>query len=316
VGRLSGLGRSSAPTPEQLRTPVRAAGAVLWRPAERGGDGVEVALVHRPRYDDWSLPKGKIDPGEHAAVAAVREVREETGFSCALGRELGVQSYSVGERFKLVRYWVAEARGGRFTANREVDRLAWLPPDAVGSLMSYGRDVQLPARLADAPPATVPVIVLRHCGAVARTGRRDADANRPLTAAGRLQAELLSGILSAFGPAAVLSSPSLRCLESVDPYCRHEGIAVEVVPALSEDGHDDRPDSAAGLIKALVADGTPVIVCTHRPVLPALLAAVGQAEQPGRDRDELLLPGEFLALHVADGRVVAADRHAPYPIEG
>ncbi|NUU24608.1 MAG: NUDIX hydrolase, partial [Streptomycetaceae bacterium] len=246
----------------------------------------------------------------------VREVAEETGFACTLGRELGVQSYATGERLKLVRYWAAEARGGRFTVNREVDRLAWLPPDEAGSLMSYGRDAQLPTRLADAPFATVPVIVLRHCGAVPRGAHRDADANRPLTAAGRLQAELLGGILAAYGPAAVLSSPSLRCLESVEPYCRREGIAVEVVPVLSEEGHADRPDAAAELIKVLVADGTPVIVCTHRPVLPTLLGAVGHAEQPGRDRDELLLPGEFLALHVAHARVAAADRHAPYPTEG
>ncbi|WTX00503.1 histidine phosphatase family protein [Streptomycetaceae bacterium NBC_01309] len=165
------------------------------------------------------------------------------------------------------------------------------------------------------PHATAPVIVLRHCGAVARTSQRDGDADRPLTVAGRLQAAALGDILAAFGPAAVLSSPSLRCLETVDPYCRREGVAVEVVPALSEEGHADRPDAAAELLKVLVAESAPVIVCTHRPVLPPLLGSVGQAGQAGRDPNELLLPGEFLALHTAEGRVVAADRHAPYPTE-
>ncbi|MGW0664643.1 NUDIX hydrolase [Streptodolium elevatio] len=321
MGLLSGLGRSAdPPSPERLRTPVHAAGAVLWRPAERSGRAgagadIEVALVHRPKYDDWSLPKGKVESGEHGAAAAVREVGEETGFACALGRELGVQSYAVGERLKLVRYWAAEARGGRFTANREVDRIAWLSPDDAGTLMSYGRDVQLLVSLTSRPHATAPVIVLRHCGAVARTSHRDGDADRPLTAAGRLQAAALGDILAAYGPAAVLSSPSLRCLESVDPYCRRAGVAVEVVPALSEEGHADRPDAAGELLKVLVAQSAPVIICTHRPVLPSLLRSVGRAGQPGRDPNELLLPGEFLALHTAAGVVVAADRHAPYPTE-
>ncbi|MCF2526853.1 histidine phosphatase family protein [Yinghuangia sp. KLBMP8922] len=158
--------------------------------------------------------------------------------------------------------------------------------------------------------------MLRHCGAVARTSAQDGEADRPLTAAGRVQAGLLADILAAYGPAAVLSSPSLRCMETVDPYCRRAGVAVEVVPALSEEGHAEQPGAAAELIKVLVADGTPVIVCTHRPVLPGLLAAVGRDAQPGRDHGELLLPGEFVALHVADGRVAAADRHAPYPTGG
>ncbi|UGQ15444.1 histidine phosphatase family protein [Yinghuangia sp. ASG 101] len=158
--------------------------------------------------------------------------------------------------------------------------------------------------------------MLRHCGAVARVRYEGDDADRPLTAAGREHAEILGGVLAAYGPAVVLGSPSLRCLESVDPYCRRAGGAVEAVPALSEEGHARDPAAGAELVRALVADGTPAVVCTHRPVLPAILAAVGQDTPPGRARDELLLPGEFLALHTAGGVVVAADRHAPYSISG
>ncbi|WP_436786754.1 SixA phosphatase family protein [Yinghuangia sp. YIM S10712] len=174
----------------------------------------------------------------------------------------------------------------------------------------------LTGELTAAPWATVPVIVLRHCGALARDRHHGDDADRPLTAAGRVQAETLGVVLAAYGPAAVLSSPSLRCLESVDPYCRRAGVAVEAVPALSEDDHSRHPGAAADLLRALVADRTPVIVCTHRPVLPDLLDAVGQGTQPGRARGELLLPGEFVALHTAGGLVAAADRHAAYAISG
>lgn len=318
MGRLTDPGRDSqpapGPTPEELRTPVRAAGAVLWRAA--GGGGIEIALVHRPKYNDWSLPKGKLEPGEHAAVAAVREVQEETGFACVLGRDLGIQSYAVGDRLKVVRYWAAEARGGEFAPNREVDRIVWLPPDEAEALISYRRDAVLARELTAAPWATAPVIVLRHCGAVARGRYEGDDADRPLTAAGREHAEILGGVLAAYGPTVVLGSPSLRCLESVDPYCRRAGVAVESVPALSEEGASRDPETAAELVRTLVAEGTPAVVCTHRPVLPAVLGAVGANAHPGRARDELLLPGEFVALHTAERVVVAADRHAPYSSAG
>ena len=95
---------------------VPAAGAVLWRP---GGDGSapEVAVIHRPRYDDWSLPKGKVDPGETEPVTAVREVHEETGYSCVLGRRLASVSYPVEQGVKKVRYWAARAVDGTFSPN-------------------------------------------------------------------------------------------------------------------------------------------------------------------------------------------------------
>lgn len=111
--------------------PVRAAGCVLWRRTAAAGDGpagVEIALVHRPRYDDWSHPKGKLDAGETPAQAAVREVLEETGMSCVLRMELPTARYVVRGRAKEVSYWAAEATGGVFVPNDEVDRMLWLPP--------------------------------------------------------------------------------------------------------------------------------------------------------------------------------------------
>src|SRR5207248_4711797 len=105
---------------------VMAAGGVISRP---GRDGrVEVALVHRPKYDDWSLPKGKLDPGESFKEAAVREVEEETGLRVSVGREIGDTTYrDRNGRRKLVRYWLMTPLGGRFLPDQEVDRLEWLP---------------------------------------------------------------------------------------------------------------------------------------------------------------------------------------------
>ncbi|MDI5963629.1 NUDIX hydrolase [Streptomyces sp. SL13] len=120
---------------------IRAAGAVLWRPAAASRDtGVEIALVHRPRYDDWSHPKGKLKRGEPDADAALREVREETGMDCVLGRPLPDIRYRVGDRWKLVRYWAARATGGEFTVNDEVDRLLWLDPADARAALTHPYD--------------------------------------------------------------------------------------------------------------------------------------------------------------------------------
>ncbi|WP_461030395.1 NUDIX hydrolase [Streptomyces sparsus] len=120
---------------------VRAAGCVLWRPSPHGPP--EVALVHRPRYDDWSFPKGKLDRGETAARAAVREVLEETGMACRLGARLPSAHYRANGLPKEVSYWTAEALGGVFVPNDEVDRLLWLPPEAAAEHLTHPRDRDL-----------------------------------------------------------------------------------------------------------------------------------------------------------------------------
>ncbi|ARF56864.1 NUDIX hydrolase [Streptomyces gilvosporeus] len=138
--------------------PIRAAGCVLWRRSAAssapGGDGLEIALVHRPKYDDWSHPKGKLKRAEDALVGAVREVAEETGMTCTVGPELPTVRYLVGNRPKVVRYWAAEATGGTFTPNREVDRLLWAAPDTARRYLTQDRDKDLVAALLSALPRT------------------------------------------------------------------------------------------------------------------------------------------------------------------
>lgn len=128
---------------------VRAAGGLVLR---TGDDGIEVAVVHRPRYDDWSLPKGKVDPGETDEECALREVREETGLRCRLGRELPSTRYADRKgRSKEVRYWVMEAEGGAFEVNDEVDELRWLPRARALGLLSYDHDRDLVAAALSSP---------------------------------------------------------------------------------------------------------------------------------------------------------------------
>ncbi len=121
---------------------VKASGGVVWR---RGDDGVEIVMVHRPRYDDWSLPKGKLDKGESWEQAALREVEEEVGLRCRLGPELEPTAYEDRKgRAKVVRYWLMEPEEEPgFEPNDEVDEIRWLPPGDAAAELSYPHDAEL-----------------------------------------------------------------------------------------------------------------------------------------------------------------------------
>src|SRR6266480_7532737 len=271
---------------------IPAAGALLWRPGEQGP---EVVLVHRPRYDDWSFPKGKCLPGEHVLITAVREVTEETEIEVTLGRRLRTVRYLSDGRPKQVDYWAArpaaQAVGGAdepaepapFTPNEEVDQLAWLPLTAAGDRLTYQHDTEVLSEFASAPAATTGIILVRHASARNKKAWQNAghpdDLSRPLTPLGHVQAKLLGQILSCFGPARVISSPAERCLATVEPYAALAGGVVEPVPALAPPPDDmvlEEADPAAAaavhdLVTGLVAAGAPAVICAHRENLPAIL---------------------------------------------
>jgi 8-oxo-dGTP diphosphatase len=138
-----------APGVAALNSEVRAAGGVVWR--RRSGPGYDVLLVHRPKYDDWTLPKGKADDGETDEDCARREVEEETGLRCSLGPELASADYiDRYDRPKHVRYWAMRPLGGQFVASDEVDEVRWLPLDVAVRLLSYGRDAEVLSGLPEA----------------------------------------------------------------------------------------------------------------------------------------------------------------------
>jgi 8-oxo-dGTP pyrophosphatase MutT (NUDIX family) len=264
---------------------VAAAGGVVWR--RDGEGGLEVAVVHRPRYDDWSLPKGKLDAGEHPVTAAVREVGEETGLRVVVGRRSLRTRYPVVEGVKRVDYWVMQAVGGTFEPNHEVDDLRWLPVDAAAALCTHEHDRQVVADLArtDVPLAATLVLV-RHGRAGSRSEWDGPDDLRPLDDRGRRQAQRIAEVLPAFGPDAILSAPPVRCRETVEPLAERLGLDVRPAPEIGEEGYDADPEAGLALVERLLAPRERpgvTVVCSQGGAIPSVLQELGVPLPPTRD---------------------------------
>jgi len=290
---------------------VRAAGGVLWRPS---GDGIEVALVHRPRYDDWSLPKGKLESGEHALAGALREVQEETGFDAVPGRTLGRSTYRVqvdgSEVPKTVRWWAMSARSGDFVPGDEVDELRWLPPAQAEPLLTEGRDVAPLRLLLSAGLHTTTVLLVRHGRAGERASWPGEDALRPLDDRGRRQAAALSALLAAYAPARVLSAPELRCRETVDPLASACGLPVELDPAFSDTAYAHHPERTLARLCELAALPGTTVVASQGGVVPGLVEALSR--QAGLAVGDLRTrKGAAWALSLQGGQLVDADLVGP-----
>ena len=289
---------------------IRAAGALVWRPA---GGAAQVALVHRPKYDDWSFPKGKLDPGEHPLLAAVREVGEETALRVTLGRRLPPVRYENSGVPKLVDYWVATVAEtlSEFEPGSEIDEVNWAEPQAAAARLSYARDVETVAEFEAGPRETLPLIVIRHASAGNKSDWQNSDVSRPLDARGASEARALANLLRCFGAGRVVSAPAERCVATVRPYAASIGGVVEIEAAFDVSASRADTADAAAAMAGLAVDSRPVVVCGHRENLPALLdaacAALGAHRPPGKP----LRKAEFAVLHRADGSLAAFERYHP-----
>lgn len=294
---------SGGKTPAQKA--VYAAGAVLWRPCPDTA-AVEVAVIHRPRYNDWSLPKGKVDAGETQPVTAVREVLEETGYRVHLGRRLGTVSYPVDRGVKKVRYWAARDLGGEFSAGSEVDDLIWLPvPDAMKKV-AYSHDRKMLRRFAKGPADTQTVLIVRH-GTAGRKARFSGDdTQRPLDKKGRAQAESLVGQLLAFGATDVYAADRLRCHQTVEPLAEELGVVISNEPTLTEEAYADDPTHARDRVLQIADIGHTPVICTQGKVIPGLIAWWCERDRvrPDKSRNR---KGSTWVLSLSAGRLVAAD---------
>ncbi|MFV0426750.1 MAG: NUDIX hydrolase [Beutenbergiaceae bacterium] len=318
----------------RTRRPVLAAGALIWRVRRRT---LEVLLIHRPRYDDWSWPKGKLDAGETLPACAVREVAEETGIQVVLGRPLPTVTYKLNSGAnKVCHYWAATvadddaaavlARPLTKLTKHEVDEQKWVDAREALRLLTNKSDREPLAALLDYMDEerldTWAVQLVRHGQARSRSSWGNGEETRPLTATGTRQAAALVPVLAAFGAEEIITSPWARCRDTVAPYSATSDTELISAPQLTEASCATDPSSARALVRDLLRVRRPgAALCLHRPTLPLVLETVGkrslyrvQAVLP--EADPYLRTGEVLVLHLATpgkhkARIVAAELHRP-----
>lgn len=309
-------------------TAVYAAGGVVWRLVE---GKLKVLTIHRTKYADVTLPKGKVDPGETLAQTAVRELHEETGLRVALGVPLGVSRYRLpSKRQKIVHYWAAEAtdaaiRTSTFVPNKEIAAIEWLSLGKARKRLSYPVDVEILdgfTRLVDEGVLqTFPITVLRHAKALPRDDwpKKKADAARPLAPRGEREARAIVGPLRAFGSSKIVSSPAVRCAATVAPLAKKARRKVQFTDAISQDAWDAGTADVRGVVGRLVRGRRAAVLCSHRPVIPSILdelaLATGTLRGSYLDSASTLVPGAFSVVHLSatnpGSGIIAIETHDP-----
>jgi 8-oxo-dGTP diphosphatase len=309
---------------------IPAAGTLPWR---RRNGRIEVALVHRPKYDDWSWAKGKLDQGEHPAVAAVRETLEETGLVVRLGIALPSAEYPVldptgGPATKQVHYWTARVTGGTGVLEHEIDEVAWVDVRTAHDRLHYARDRDQLLALVRAEREgrlrTWPLALVRHAKSRPRGSWSGDDKERPLDAVGRAQAACIAKVLGAYGVTRLVSSSSARCVQTLEPYAQAAGLRLRTRDSLSEEGHEADDTGAQRQLERLLHKGEPTALCSHGPVIPPLIdlltarvpdgweGSTWLTEELHTAADSAMRKGEVLVCHVSgrgdDARVVGVER--------
>lgn len=295
------------------RQQILAAGGVLWR---RDPSHPQVALVHRPQYDDWSLPKGKAKAGEHLLVTAVREMTEETGFHPRIGPYLTTVRYRVTSAAraadKVVTYWSMRCAGGAFQANREVDGLEWLPLDAARRRLSSASDRVVLDTFARSHRDTAPLLLVRHGATAPPAPRRNRrlDGER-LSRSGREQAEALVPVLEGLGVTGLLSADLPACAEMLAPFADAKGLTVRREARLTRAGFTGNEQDVADRVRHDASSTGALVVCGPHRVITGLLGALGLGSSVRPPHVTAVKKGGWWLLHHRSGAIRAYERHEP-----
>ncbi|MEO9138094.1 MAG: NUDIX hydrolase [Jatrophihabitans sp.] len=284
---------------EKFANTIRAAGGVVWRIENRR---VLVALVHRPRYDDWSLPKGKLEPGESELEAAVREVGEEIGSHVTVSRRITRISYPVAGARKTVTFWVMQHVDGCFVTGDEVDEIMWAPVKAARSRLTHKVEKRVLDEFAAVPIPDSTILLVRHAKAGKRSEWRGDDDLRPLEPSGVEQAERLRAFLPYFGPDAVVSANPLRCVQTVTPLADDLGLAVTIDPVFADASYARSPADTEAAFLSLAKPRRVTVVCGQGLAIASLVDSFVRGV-----RDADTKKGAVWALSVVDGSVVSGD---------
>ena len=288
----------------------------MWRfdSASDHGD-VEVAIIHRPRYDDWSLPKGKLVRGESFVEGAVREATEETGFRVKLGRPLGEITYekvlSGVARPKVVRYWAMHAEGGVFTPGNEVDQLRWVSLGVAFATLTHERDREVLARFADGPVLTRTVLLVRHAPAGSRGKWKGDDRSRPLDEQGRRRAEELVWLLTRWDVREIVAADFVRCIQTVEPLAAALGLSIKEEPLFAEDVYPASEGDALEQLRGSGSDNVGSVVCSQGGVIPGLLDGLSRADGIDLPDDLPYKKGSVWALTFDRRTLLGAEYFSP-----
>lgn len=302
---------------EELKRPeILAAGGVLWRRNARtkAAGEIEVVLIHRLRYDDWSLPKGKLEPGETAFEAALREVWEETGYHALPGRSLGkvryLKSSRNGARPKITSFWAMRAGPGSFQPGNEVDRIRWTSLAEARELLTYPTDREILGRFASQPLDTRLLLLVRHGSAGQGSKWKKDDRLRPLDAKGKEQALGLARLLVRFAPRHIISADFVRCVQTVEPLSQSSGVPVVEDSLLSEFGYPRHRDAAIELMRNLTNGGAGV-ACSQGDVIPDLLRRLAEADRVPLTEDFAAPKGSVWSLSFSGPKLFAMEYFPP-----
>lgn len=286
---------------------IVAAGAVVWRKNDNGI--TEIAIIHRPKYDDLSLPKGKIEPNESLISCAYREVFEETNLTTQFGPFLGEVEYFSPDGLKRVSYWSAKSisHENNFTPNNEVDKLIWTPLSKAVDKLSSETDKEIIGRFVNSFYDSKPLILLRHAKALARSEWPADDDDRPLDGLGQTQATRLLSIYQAFNLQEIHTSDAIRCYDTVSPMAKALSLNLIVTGKLSESSFKKDKEKAFEYLKEVLKSDQNAILCSHNPVLPKLLAKVSKKNDLIPDEDKLQ-PADAWILHRSGKEVLQVDR--------
>lgn len=285
---------------------ILAAGVVIYRDAK--DNEIEIAIIHRPKYDDWSFPKGKLEIGESLIACAYREVLEETNIQTQFGPFLGEVNYTTAEGEKNVSYWSAKAIAQTpFHANAEVDQLKWVAVKKVAELLTLKSDKKIFDIFLKVTPHSSPLILLRHAKAISRDEWQGDEDDRPLDSLGQLQAKRFLSTYQVFNLQQIHTSDAIRCYDSVDLLAKSLDIKLEVTNKLSESSYRRDKEKAIDYVKELIKTQSPTLICSHNPILPKMLNKLTKKSEVESD-DEKLLPAAAWVIHHIGKEIVAVDR--------
>jgi 8-oxo-dGTP diphosphatase len=285
---------------------IIAAGAVVWRKSKE--KYTEVVIIHRPKYNDWTFPKGKVEIGESNIAAAHREVAEETNLDTEFGVYLGEIDYFTPAGLKKVKYWSAKALTEKvFHPNNEVDELKWVPITKVINELTNDTDKEIFDRFVKVNFNTKPFILLRHAKAVSRDQWQGDDQDRPLDILGENQSHRLLSTYQVFNIKQIHTSDAVRCFSTVERMAKGLSIKLEVTGKLSEDTYRKDKEKAIEYAKDLIKGDENTLICSHNPILPKMLNKLTKKSDVEAD-EQKLLPAQAWVIHRKGKEIVQVDR--------